>query len=448
MGIYGKDIEYHKGQIISSLNEAYVGKTSTLLELEQAIGVARNIYKDNRKKDFNTSPEILKLNRIMEKQFGMTLCAFRIIPNSTINAYTVPIACHIDMIDMKYLKDQVYVDNNGYHFKPGNNFLILVNIHHGLFVDPNTSDEELVGVILHEIGHNFADFLVNDIAVLNAKMMQQWQAEMLKQYMKKFGGMKKYIEWKKQNSNDYQLALHKKIQDIKYKDDKQAEKMADFFDKEEKKAYKSEVDARKHGDQVYKAMMKKLKEYESKGILKDTLKNVNRVNEIVADKFASVYGYGPALSKWLMKYQKIQTAASSYVDSLGSAYEKLNNEYIAALSNFYKFSSHPNDATRVLEQLKNLESDLKQEDLEPKTKLLLVYQAQELRKLIEDGIKIDKETTERDKIFADSNKEALETGATTQEIEDYVQYCFDIFFKKIESDSNNKNFNARKSIRK
>ena len=64
MAIYNYVTEDAK---LCALSEAYFGKTPTLLEIEKQIGIIRqNALK--RFSDINRSEEVLKLNRLFEKQ--------------------------------------------------------------------------------------------------------------------------------------------------------------------------------------------------------------------------------------------------------------------------------------------------------------------------------------------------------------------------------------------
>ena len=71
MAVYGK---YLNRDIRYVINEAYVGKTETLLEIEDAV----NKIRSNCKKftDMNKSKEVQRLNRLFEKQFGMYFCSY------------------------------------------------------------------------------------------------------------------------------------------------------------------------------------------------------------------------------------------------------------------------------------------------------------------------------------------------------------------------------------
>ena len=79
-----------------------------------------------------------------------------------------------DIAENVKMSDMVMADKqNGYKFVPNNNFVLLVNIAYGLIADPQYTDAEIVAVILHEIGHNFADCIYDRIDIANKSMMNR-----------------------------------------------------------------------------------------------------------------------------------------------------------------------------------------------------------------------------------------------------------------------------------
>ena len=92
-----------------SINEVYFGKTKELLEIESLIGVIREkygpkkgdniinkyVYKGDRAKT-NSSPEMLKINRLFEKAFGFESFFLMVIHLGTQNAMTMPVSGCLD----------------------------------------------------------------------------------------------------------------------------------------------------------------------------------------------------------------------------------------------------------------------------------------------------------------------------------------------------------------
>lgn len=173
MPIYGNDIR---------LNEAYFGKSKDLLEIENQVKTIRNKFRNSYGNnryfgDFNGDPEVLKLNRLFEKAFGIGCFSINFNRSSILNAFTLPVSYKYDtglVLNPNKLKQLTYVDENGMKFKKNNNLAIICNINTGLFFNPRFTDGEIVAIILHELGHNFAEALDTRIA-MNSMILSHLQ---------------------------------------------------------------------------------------------------------------------------------------------------------------------------------------------------------------------------------------------------------------------------------
>ena len=147
------------------INEVYFGKTKELLEIERLIGVMRDKYgiksideKDNRskfvfkgdRKYSNSSPEMIKINRLFEKAFGFDSFALIIIHTELTNAMTMPVSVCIDAPESTH---KLQASLTG--FKKAGGDKTFVCIMDGIFFNEKLTPAEVLGVILHEVGHNF-----------------------------------------------------------------------------------------------------------------------------------------------------------------------------------------------------------------------------------------------------------------------------------------------------
>lgn len=107
--------------------------------------------------------------------------------------------------------------------------------------------------------------------------------------------------------------------------------------------------------------------------------------EKYADSFATAYGYGNALSTALIKLDKdtgiIGVAAIRKVPVVGIMYNFL--EYCGGLTRMLA-DPHPQTAIRILSQLKKLERDLNDPDIPPVLKKEIKQQIDEQKKIIEN----------------------------------------------------------------
>ncbi|MGL5330322.1 MAG: hypothetical protein ACRDD7_13720 [Peptostreptococcaceae bacterium] len=141
------------------LKEAYFGNTKEIQELQSALTDFRaRCFRENKlTKKENTYEELFKFNRKAEEVFGFKVFALSVDMATYANAYTIPVSMNFDVMNPKK------------HFKPSNKkemkyskdagYSCMVFITYGLLMDQRYTDREIMAIILHEIGHNFATIL-------------------------------------------------------------------------------------------------------------------------------------------------------------------------------------------------------------------------------------------------------------------------------------------------
>lgn len=151
------------------LNEFYFGKQPELLELEKEISNFREKFKKIQpkntkefKKDF--SKQNTKIEKIIKKIFGFKDVHLGVeLDNDNVNAFTIPTpACNKDgSINKRFLSEPVVIVNKkGMKFDPiiyPIKFLIFFT--KGILIRDKITDAQVVSILLHEIGHNFARFI-------------------------------------------------------------------------------------------------------------------------------------------------------------------------------------------------------------------------------------------------------------------------------------------------
>lgn len=157
MGIYSID---------NILNEVYFGKNKDIQELQVLL---TNIRKDVMandtifKKTGNTSDYIFKFNRKCEDIFGFKTFSLNIIYSPIINAMTLPVQTSFDVINTE---KNFSPTKNNMKYKKEAGYCTIVFIFSGLLKDTRFTDEEIMAILLHEIGHNFTSSLSPTSAVL------------------------------------------------------------------------------------------------------------------------------------------------------------------------------------------------------------------------------------------------------------------------------------------
>ena len=417
MSIFGNTIDLYRDYLM--INEAYVGKTPILEQIEQEIGKLRkkvSYYNTN-----NTLKETLRINRLFEKQFGMDVFGLHIYPSEDANGYTMVLGTNFDIAKYEVLHDCVVADStNGYRFKPGNNFCIQVFLATSMFTDDTLTDEEIVAVILHEIGHNFADCIYDDIEIANRDMMLAYKKALgsmliasallsvltLGLYLPHFVDHAK-AAFSKQFKNEKKNKYEKKQQHhgkgfIKSILKGLKGKKNDLF------GYINELVARLGGDAKYNRY------YRIQDILHtpDKIrKSLGRQNEIIADKFAGIYGYGPAQASSLLKMSEMTSKAYKTANKISS---KANSKFEKAILKINNYDVHPQSIQRAMEEVKLLKNELKKEDLDPKVRKVIEDQLNELYRVM------DEFCTKSDELDSNTNARRVYNAYIRDEFPDAV----------------------------
>ena len=142
MGIY---------KIPKIIEEVYFGKTKNILKIQTQFSKFRNQFINNNitfSTKINIDPELLNFNRMIEKEFGFKSFTLYVVNDIYDQAYTLPIG----LTPGKSMD----ATNSGFKFKSENGYTTLVCISTGLLLNKKFSDEEVLAILLHEIGHSFS----------------------------------------------------------------------------------------------------------------------------------------------------------------------------------------------------------------------------------------------------------------------------------------------------
>lgn len=133
------------------MNEAFVNKSATLLEAERVADQLLVQIKRDPLADLTNDPMSIKLASLITKQFGFkkTIISWKRVPKMGTNMYTL---YSVDVV----CSGTAFIENKtdyGYYDKMHDHvaYIIITNE----FAMEVGNGEELLAVILHEIGHNF-----------------------------------------------------------------------------------------------------------------------------------------------------------------------------------------------------------------------------------------------------------------------------------------------------
>ena len=146
---------------LHSVNEAYFGKSPRLVEIERNIKIIRSKFGTGNPLFggngiggvIEQSEEWKRIRTLIEEQFGFYSVSLLCVRDAQLNACTFAITWTWDgSVDAnKYL----IVTKNGMRYSKEAKFCTIICITEGLLFDKEFTEGEIVGILLHEIGHNF-----------------------------------------------------------------------------------------------------------------------------------------------------------------------------------------------------------------------------------------------------------------------------------------------------
>ena len=163
MGIYS----IQKDQV---LNEVYFGETPGIMRCFNAFSAWRSKYLMDRKLYMMNSaaerdPLLGKFVAEIEREFGLYSYSFIIINKDQINAFTCP--CFFNFNSNLKGPKRVEFGKDGYKFKKECQVSMLTCMYAGLFFNSDFTNREVFAIILHEIGHNFQNVISDTMHTLS-----------------------------------------------------------------------------------------------------------------------------------------------------------------------------------------------------------------------------------------------------------------------------------------
>lgn len=413
------------------LTESYFGKPKLCLEMEKCIHDIRAKFpmvstKTSEKikdihayiglrdaiksKGFDSSvmnsPEWKKFKKLLEKQFGFWSVSFVLLSIQEPNAAAVQIAGNVENVVTNRPYKSLKVDQQGFHYKPEDEFCILIMITEGLLFDSKYSDAEVLAVMLHEIGHCFdsatfkymgpLSFLtaINNIreklgtsisisalvAAINLnKIRNDQQVEQVNNAIDDKQG--------KLISLAFSTAMYyfERIAALaKYKENKERAILAIL-------GFAGPL-VGKSATYLYRMIkpvfnfLRKIASFNPVTMIKDNIKSMffGKAQEHFADKFAAMHGYGPELITGLGKLETGKFSGSLLNDAIDKVpiVRDVYGLTVAGVFGIYtslmSTDAHPNFAARFNSVKNIVKADLNDPNIDPKTKKLLTKQIEQI----------------------------------------------------------------------
>ena len=419
------------------VNEAYVGKSDTLLKLEKAIGNLRKIITPTTP---NNCKELLEINRLIEKQFGMKIFSLIMDSTSYPDAYTYTLGRAYDYAMNQPYKYVTGDKSSGYRFTYDNQFAILTHISYGILSDKMYTDAEIVAILLHEIGHNFGDCIYDELYIYNMNLVMAWR----KMYVTRciFAtiiaivtagaftplALKSYVDlYSFENGNKTRTQI---AQSNRKKPQRVQRFLQSIFAKYNDKAIMNRSVSYRRNKNYLDAVNNTYNKY-TDADRKQVRKDPERQSEVFADKFAGVYGYSVELSTALAK-MSLASNGKNYKAARRAAkgdkyYQQLNDDIEEAMFKFGSLNCHPELTQRINSEIDLLRKEYEKANLDPKIKKELMNQLKQLEDLVKDLTDAQTKMYHIDKAQALYNKKINDQlpSAVDQEIEDKIDEALD-----------------------
>lgn len=436
------------------LDEAYIGKTPILLEIEQKFHQLRN------RKDFtintasSTFKEVIEINRLIEKQFGFEAAAIYIDPSQYFDAYNIPIGIRFDFENID-LKQKIEGDQSrGYRFKRGSGIALQVTFTYGALANKKISDASIVACLLHEIGHVFGDVIYDKIRFDNNDFIDTYRRLLMMDIFTNaiamvctlgIFGTKDVIEdikILKNYNNKNMLKKNKKYNSRR----PNSGRVAAWFkgmkakrnDKKSDRTAAPEVVSQDYIDAIRD--FKSSEDFEKK---KEYFRNddLQRRSEVLADKFPTIYGYGVEFAELLTVFDTTSGDRAYRMGRRGLKTEEQRRIFDEIQKEFFDFNDidcHPQNIQRMTTLLRTLKAEYKKTDIDPKLKKEILYQIEEIEKCMEDLADASTKVYRIDKARALYNNYLLQNvpDAVALDIEEEMDAMLDKALEKEEKRHN------------
>lgn len=386
---------------VDVLNEVYFGD-SILQKAQSLLTKFRSKYIGKPyTRNVNLDPDLGNFNRELEKIFGFYRVSLTIDPIPAYNAGTYPLGIRANVSEkqagdftqkVRYTKDR-----NGFKYSKDTKFVAIIIMFYGVFSDERITDREIMALLLHEVGHNFSRSFIEGGGVYG--LMDRVFISIRGIYGKLYeilGNQRLGAGF----NNDVAI----RYADMQREMQKSEPEINAGFDKIDKLIYKENsimmnisylllpVVTVIKGALIYInplfngaiTVLRAIGGYLSKH-------KFGYKDEKFSDMFASMYGYGKELSDVFLKMEEyrmgissLQKIGSSTISGILFDFMSMPTEILSSLSD-----PHPAALARIKSQMKYLQKELENADLDPLMKKELKEQYNHLVDSVEDFINID-----------------------------------------------------------
>lgn len=371
------------------VNEVYFGKTPNLIAIENKFRDLRNTITPDNYPVFDTLPIVEDINTLFEVQFGMELFSLHLEPDPIPNAWTIPVGYKFDMVLDKSLKKFGIgaTSRDGFKFKPNNGIAIIATITSGLLFRQDIMPEEIVAILLHEIGHNFQDYIDGALLKYDSNyILNIYDYYMEYATLNTLYAYKADIQKSMSNTEDYESIISP---------DSDQKKTADYNSKKSSHdleyfayAFSRLLNVFTLGIPAGILAILKLPIVQLVSISSRSKKKkefMGRTAEMTADKFATVYGYGAPLASALSKITADPTKIDIFINKIPFLGALLTIERIPDEMLVDMVDEHPSLVARIDDQIFTIQEELKKTNMSSECRMALEADLKQLQEC-KDGI--------------------------------------------------------------
>ena len=349
------------------LNEVYFGRPEHLTKSYNALVRFRRKYATDRKiftasVGCESDPDFIEFRDELAKEFNIYSLSLLITYEDMVNMMTLNV-----FFREPDPKKAIKVTNKGYKFTDSAQVGIILIMPTGLLLNNSYTDEEIFGVVLHEIGHNFQDYISGNMYCLkNVTNTLLVLSEVMSLLSGNVGAVIKDIFTVGVLSNQVVANLSKIFNNaLDNKAVQQFYSLIMFLGSIPKNVLNMIQSILPL--EIIMAISKVLS---FGGLFHLPFDAYNYGGEQIADKFASYYGFGAELSTGLLKIDSNErwTGLGYYIRKVpivGHFYGVIAFPF-TLISDILE--CHPGSGSRVIGILDSLENDLNDNAIDPKMK--------------------------------------------------------------------------------
>lgn len=342
---------------MEALQEVYFGKEALAPMQKQLTAIRDKLALKPVTTTTNLDPEILKFNRMIEKFFGFYSFAFYIQPNHIPNAYAIPVDTYFTDDQKRKIRASLTANSSGFRYDPSmGQVSLIIAVNQGMLENTEFTDEEIMATILHEIGHGFFEAVTDpDGSFTVAKKL--------------VSSLSFVLNCAKTNIKKGKVVT------------------TDLIDKELSRIQSWLGNMKTNIARLALSVKNKIPMREA--MADNMAKNrLGYTNEKFADTFAAMFGYAievhtvdEKIFKYIYDNMKGVQTYPKIIETIES-YKMYLKDLVA-----YAFNTqdvHPEELARVKTSIDYIKKELSKEALDPKIKMQLIDQLNQLNKLVED----------------------------------------------------------------